>query len=142
MKTSLAMLFAVVLAALPASALADLYIVVNADNSIDALSVDQVERIFMLKTRRFENDVNIEPLAQPEGSRARDIFNSKVLKRNEQQLKYYWSRKMFSGGDRPPPIASGDSEIIEIIADKPGGIGYMLKPPKNEKVKVVLTIKN
>ncbi len=120
---------------------ADLYVIINRDNAIEALSADQAERIFLLKSKRFENGNAAEPVNQPEGSRARNLFNSKVLKRNEQQLKYYWSRKMFSGSDKPPQALASDADVEAFVAGKAGGIGYVTTAPVNERVKIVMTLK-
>lgn len=127
---------------LPTAGWSDVHVIVNAGNSTGNLSADQVERIFLLKTKRFDNGDSAEPVNQPEGSKARNRFNSQVLKRNEQQLKYYWSRKMFSGSDKPPPALVNDAEVEAFVAGKPGGVGYVLEPPKDARVKVVLTIKD
>ncbi len=125
----------------PALCRADLYIVVNKVNSQNSVTVDQVERIFLLKTKRFENGDSADPVNQPEGSRARNRFNTQLLRRNEQQLKYYWSRKMFSGSDKPPQALATDADVEAFVAGKPGGIGYLTVPPQNERVKTVLTVK-
>lgn len=127
---------------MPALCRADLYIVVNKSNTLESITADQVERIYMLKTRRFENGVNAEPIAQSDGSRARETFNRKVLNRTEQQLRYYWSRRMFSGGERPPLVGLNDSEIETFVADHQGGIGYLTAAPKDENVKTLLVVKD
>jgi ABC-type phosphate transport system substrate-binding protein len=119
----------------------ELYVIVNANNSLDSLSADQLERLFLLKTKRFENGESAEPVNQSEGSKARELFNEKVLQRNEQQLKYYWSRKMFSGSDKPPPIAVSNSDTETFVSEHPGGVGYLTRQPQSDQVKVVLTVK-
>jgi len=119
----------------------ELYVIVNAQNSVSALTVEQVERLFMLKTKRFENGDSAAPVNQSEGSKARELFNAKVLERNEQQLKYYWSRKMFSGSDKPPPIAVSDADTETYVSEHAGGVGYTVTPPQSDQVKVVLTIR-
>lgn len=119
---------------------AELFVVVNVDNSAKTMSPEQIERLFLLKSKRFENGDAAEPVNQTESAAVREKFNSKVLGRDEAQLKYYWSRKMFSGGDRPPPIVGGDADVEEFVAEHPGGIGYMAVAPKDARVKVVLKL--
>lgn len=121
---------------------ADVLVIVNSSNSLQTLTLDDINRIFLKKTKRFENGVNAEPIALAEGTKQRDTFNQKILQRDEQQLKYYWSRKMFSGGDRPPPAVASENDVITVVAEKPGGIGYVTTPPKDNRVKVVFQIKD
>ena len=121
---------------------ADVLVIVNSSNTLQALTLDDINRIFLKKTKRFENGVNAEPIALAEGTKQRNAFNQKILQRDEQQLKYYWSRKMFSGGDRPPPTVASENDVITVVAEKPGGIGYVTTPPKDSRVKVVFQIKD
>lgn len=124
------------------SAGADVLVIVNSSNSLQTLTLDDINRIFLKKTKRFENGVNAEPIALAEGAKQRNAFNQKILQRDEQQLKYYWSRKMFSGGDRPPPTVASENDVITVVAEKLGGIGYVTTPPKDNRVKVVFQIKD
>lgn len=121
---------------------ADVLVIVNSSNSLQSMTLDDINRIFLKKTKRFENGVNAEPIALAEGTKQRAAFNQKILQRDEQQLKYYWSRKMFSGGDRPPPTVASESDVITVVAEKPGGIGYVTTPPKDSRVKVVFQTKD
>lgn len=124
------------------AAQADLFVIVNVDNPVTAMTADQIERLFLMKAKRFESGEAAEPVNQPETSKARAAFNAKVLRRNEQQLKYYWSRKMFSGSDKPPPIVGGDTEVETFVAATKGGIGYLGAAPTNAAVKTVLRLKD
>jgi ABC-type phosphate transport system substrate-binding protein len=135
-----ALLFACLCLLMP-GARADVFVIVNASNSLTEMTMDDIDRIFLKKTKRFENGVGAEPFMQVEGSRPRMLFNSKILGRDEQQLKYYWSRKMFSGGDRPPPSVASEADMITLVAQKPGAIGYVTARPKDARVKVVFHVK-
>jgi len=129
------------LLSMPLMASAELYVIVNVNNTTIVVDKAQLERIYLLKAKRFENGDGVDPVNQPEGSSARETFNKLVMERSEQQLKYYWSRKMFAGGDKPPPVALTDEDVEEYVAGKDGGIGYIAVPPKNKRVKMVLRLK-
>ena len=141
-QASVRMLSFCLLACVPLATLADVYVIVNAGNSTKSMNADQVERIFLGKTKRFENGDGAEPVNQKDGSEARNVFNDKILRRSDQQLKYYWARKMFSGGDKPPPVVYNGEDVEDFVAGRPGGIGYLLRPPTLKDVKVVLRVKN
>ena len=123
------------------NAQADVYVIVNAGNPVAALSSDQIERLFLMKSKRFDSGDAAMPVNQDDGAPARQAFNERVLERNEQQLKYYWSRKMISGGDKPPPVVGGNAEVESFVAANPGGIGYLGAAPKQAGVKIVLHLK-
>lgn len=127
---------------LAGTARADVYVIVNVANSASALSPEQIERLFLLKSKRFESGEAAEPVNQTEQAAVRERFNDKVLGRTEAQLKYYWSRKMFAGGDKPPPVVGADSEVESFVATNKGGIGYLGVAPKGDNVKVVLRLKD
>ena len=126
---------------LSSQARSDVYVIVNAENSLNNITAEGVERIFLKKAKRFENDLNAEPIALAEGSKQRTSFNKLVLQRDEQQLKYYWSRKMFSGGDRPPGMVNSEAEVVALVAQKQEAIGYVTTRPTDAHVKVVLQLK-
>jgi len=141
-KSNMQRMIGLLLLCLVTTARADLFVIVHAGNPAADMTKDQVERLFMMKTKRFDNGDPAEPVSQPESSPVREKFNDKVLQRNEQQLKYSWSRKMFAGGDKPPPVVGADSEVESFVAANKGGIGYLGVAPKGDNVKVVLRLKD
>ena len=114
-----------------------LYIVVNTSNSIDSISLDQLNRIFSKKSKTFENGVPALPIAQKNSRQVTVYFNKVVMKKNAQQLKYYWSRKMFSGSSKPPKSLSSDTEVVKFVSSLKNAIGYVSKLPEDNNVKVI-----
>ena len=114
-----------------------LYIVVNTSNSIDSISLDQLNRIFSKKSKAFENGVPALPIAQKNSRQVTVYFNKVVMKKNAQQLKYYWSRKMFSGSSKPPKSLSSDTEVVKFVSSLKNAIGYVSKLPEDNNVKVI-----
>ena len=115
----------------------ELFIIVNVENSIDHMSVNQLGRIFSKKVKKFDNEMESLPVAQKNSRAVTLIFNKYVLKKNAQQLKYYWARKMFSGSSKPPKSLASDMEVIKFVASVKNAVGYVSKEPKNKKVKVI-----
>lgn len=113
------------------------YIVVHQSNSIDSITVSQLGRIFTKKTKTFENGVPALPIAQKNSRLVTEQFNKTILKKNAQQLKYYWSRKMFSGSSKPPKSLSSDTEVLKFVSSLKNAIGYVKKFPKDSDVKVI-----
>ena len=130
------------LALFVSAAQAELFVIVNKNNSVANLNKVDIERIFLRKTKRFENEMPADPVSQDEDSKVRQAFNVKILGRDQGKLKYYWSRKMFAGGDKPPPTVWDNSEVIEYVGTNEGGIGYVDIKPKDDRVKVVYHVKD
>ncbi len=115
----------------------ELFIIVNVNNSIDRMSVSHLGRIFSKKVKRFDNNMESLPVAQKSSRAVTVVFNKYILKKNAQQLKYYWARKMFSGSSKPPKSLASDMEVIKFVASVENAVGYVSKEPKNKKVKVI-----
>jgi len=116
----------------------ELFIIVNVKNSIDHMSANQLGRIFSKKVKKFDNEMASLPVAQKSSRAVTVHFNKYVLKKNAQQLKYYWARKMFSGSSKPPKSLASDMEVIKFVASVKNAVGYISKKPKNKKVKVII----
>lgn len=115
----------------------ELFIIVNVNNSIDHMSVSHLGRIFSKKVKKFNNNMESLPVAQKNSRAVTVVFNKYILKKNAQQLKYYWARKMFSGSSKPPKSLASDMEVIKFVASVENAVGYVSKEPKNKKVKVI-----
>ena len=127
------------------SASGELAIIVNNANDIQSVSVDEVARIFLGKSRELPDGTKVIPLDQLESVGLKEEFYSKVVKKSLPQLNSYWSRLIFTGRGQPPFAVSGDSEVLEFISANPNMIGYVdvksLQSAHNlGNVKVLLTV--
>ncbi|OUS24443.1 hypothetical protein A9Q99_24705 [Gammaproteobacteria bacterium 45_16_T64] len=113
------------------------YIIVNKNNSIETITIGQLSRVFTKKTKKFDNGVAALPIAQRASRSVTQLFNLRVLKKNAKQLKYYWSRKMFSGSSKPPKALSSDMEVEKFVASLQNAIGYVSQLPTSTQVKVL-----
>lgn len=121
------------------SAQAQIVIIVHPDNPIESLSDEQASNLFLGKTKTFPNGQTAVPIDQEPGNDARTMFAEKVLKRNESQIKAYWSRLIFTGKGKPPKMVEDGEEMIGLISMNPSLIGYVEKDEVDDSVKVVYT---
>jgi len=121
-------------------AFAEVAVIVNPANS-DTLSKDEIARLYMAKARTFSNGVAAAPIDLPEGSALRLEFDDKVLGKEENQLKSYWSRLIFTGKAVPPRVANSDAEVIDIVKSNKDAIGYINAGSVDSSVRVVGTFK-
>ena len=111
--------------AFPATANAELIIVVSIKSTVNTLTAEQTARIFLGKDDKFPNDQTAFPVDQPEGTTLRDEFYSKVAHKNPSQISSYWAKLIFTGEGRLPKVAADDNAVINFILNNPNAIGYI-----------------
>lgn len=127
-------------AAITQQAHAELAIIAHPNNSMMGISKDELERIYLGKSRSFSNGRSVKAVDQTVGSRARDKFNKEVLQMTEAKRKAYWSRLVFTGKGKPPASLDDDAAVLEWIASHPDGLGYITGSKISKRVKVLLIL--
>lgn len=113
---------AAILGAVPTHALADIYIIVNAETTVSA---DDIKSIF-LGDKELAGSVKIRPL---DNSSAKDEFLLKVLQMSSLRYESLWMKKSFRDGISPPAERATDEEVLALVKSTPGAIGYLKSPP-------------
>ncbi len=111
-------------------------VIVHPQNT-NALSEEDISRIFLGKRKSFPDGSEAIPIDQVEGSPARTSFVGSVLKKSDQQIKAYWAQLLFTGKGTPPTIIDEASDVKKLIADNPNLIGYIDSAQVDDTVKVV-----
>jgi ABC-type phosphate transport system substrate-binding protein len=114
-------------------------VVVHNDNKVTSLSRDDVAKLFIGQVRTWDKlgySAPVEPVDQVEDSEVRAAFTEAIHKTKVSAIKSYWQRMIFSGRGVPPPEVEGDRKVLDHVASRPGGIGYVAANTKLEsKVK-------
>jgi len=118
-------------------AAADVVAVISAKNPVTALSRNQVVDIFLGKSSRFPDGSQAVPIDQAEGSAARDELYTNFAGKSPAQVKAYWSKIIFTGRGQPPRQVPNGVEMLKVIADSPGTIGYIEQSLVDSSVKVL-----
>lgn len=113
-------------------------VVVNSGVAVDAMSADEVSKIFLKQTPKFANGTAAAPVDQKAGPRA--AFTKAVHGKPVAAIDTYWQQQIFSGKEVPPPSKATDDDVIAFVKSNPGGIGYVSAGAATAGVKVV-TIK-
>ncbi|HET8868838.1 MAG TPA: hypothetical protein VFM48_00185 [Aquabacterium sp.] len=124
-----------------AVARADVYVIVNAVNSIHPLSRKEAVDLFMGRTRTYPNGDFVLACDLPRDSAVRASFYDALTGMTQAQLNSYWSRLMFTGQVMPPQMIQTEQGVIEMVRRNPGAIAYVGQEPQDRGVRVVLTIK-
>lgn len=125
---------------LSSSAIGGTVVIVNKSNPVTNLSKDEVRKIFLAKTRRFDSGVKAQPVDQKKKSDVHKNFYTKVAGKSPRQIHFYWSRLVFTGKGKPPKSLSDDSSVKAFVAESEGGIGYISEKNVDGTVKVVLKV--
>jgi len=122
-----------------AQAMAGLVVIVNPGAGVTALTMDDVSRIFLAKTKSFPNEKSAVPINQNEGSPMRAAFEEKVLKKTPSQVNAYWTQLLFTGKGTPPKDVGTDADVKKLVADNPNIVGYVDSSVVDASVTVVYT---
>ena len=119
---------------------AALAIVAHPSNSVSGISADDAQRIFLGKNGEFANGRRAAPVDQSPGTASRTKFMKSVIHKSEDELKGYWSKRMFSGKGQPPREVGDDAAVKAWVASNPEAIGYIDGKLMDGSVKVLFII--
>jgi len=116
----------------PGGQRAAIVIVVSRTSQIDDLSLDELRRIFMLKSGS-----RLRPLNLPPGAPERIAFERTVLGMTAAEAARYWIERKIRGQGAPPKTIPSSQLLMRIVARVPDTIGYAADGPLPAGVKVV-----
>ncbi len=125
---------------IPCASFADLVVITNKNMPITSLSADEINRIYLGKTKFLPNGVKVIPVDQATGSSAREKFYTNVIKKSDTEVKSYWSRVIFTGQGYPPIQESDDTAVKDLVSKNPNCMGYVDRSVVDGSVKVVYTV--
>ena len=111
--------------ALASSDVTGFRVIVNRANPADQIAVQDVARLFLKTTRRWDSGAAAQPVDQTLTSPVRQQFTREVLGQTPGQLQEYWLRQTFSGREVPPPVRPTDTAVVEFVRGTEGAIGYV-----------------
>ena len=114
----------------------DIVIIVNRDNA-NVVDAAFVQRVYVGAIKGWPDGRPVLVLDQPEGSEAREVFCTTVLKKSVTNVKAIWSQNIFTGKGLPPNVASPDEAIKQAVAANVGAIGYIRASQLDATVKVL-----
>ena len=122
-------------------ACADIYVVVNAANSLKPLSNKEAVDLFMGRTRTYPNGDYVLACDLPRDNPVRGAFYHALTGMSQAQLNSYWARLMFTGQVMPPQLLQSEQSVVEMVKRNPGAIGYVGQEPQDKGLRVVMTIR-
>lgn len=104
-------------------------IIAHEKNPAGAASREFLADVFLKRASRWESSQNAVPVDQRADSRVRRAFSLGVLKRPVTAVRSYWTQRIFSGRDVPPPELGSDEAVARFVASHPGAVGYVAAGP-------------
>ena len=111
-----------VIAFVALSAQADIYVIAHPGMLVAA---DGVKDVFT-GNKQFIGSTKLQPV---DNGPAQDEFLSRALGMNASRYNTLWTKKSFRDGLIPPPVKSGNTEVLEFVRKTQGAIGYITIPP-------------
>jgi ABC-type phosphate transport system substrate-binding protein len=122
----------------PFAATAEIVVVVNKANTIEALQADDVRRIFLGRVGAFpQTGKPMQVLDQNKSSDAYKQFYEEIVGFKIRHLIRYRAAYVFSGRGAVPKVTGKDSEVKEQVIANASAIGYLDARYVDDSLKVV-----
>ncbi len=112
-------------------------IIINAANPVSSMEKDEVARIFLKRTIKWEDGRLIMPVDQVKPSPVRAAFSKAILDSTPAAVEAYWLKKLYSGDAVPPPEKEADADVAFYVGRNAAAIGYVSAPVTAEGVKTL-----
>lgn len=112
-------------------------LIVHPSVTVDAVSREQLARLYLKKGIRWSDGRSAVPVDQSEGSAVRAAFTRDVLAKTPNEVKSYWQQQIFTGRAAPPAVRGSDAEVVRFVAQTSGAVGYVSAAAEVRDVKVV-----
>lgn len=140
MKLSLLPLLASVFVSVAAQA--DIVVIAHASSPLNILTREEIGRIYMKRMKNLPRAKQLElfPVSQSSVAAMQDAFYLHVTDKDQNQLRAYWARLLFTGKDKPPKDGKDDEGVKRLVAESPGTIGFIQSSALSKEFKVLYRI--
>ena len=126
--------------ALMRNASAELVVIANANSGINKLSKTDIVNLYMGKNRKFPNGLMALPVDLKNSDIEQAEFYSYLTGKDLPEINSYRARLHFSGLGSPPVQANSMDEVIDIVSENKGAIGYIDRKKIDKRVKLIFII--
>ncbi|MCK9283257.1 MAG: phosphate ABC transporter substrate-binding protein [Rhodocyclaceae bacterium] len=106
---------------------AEVFVICNSGVQIAAPEIKEV----FTGDKQFAGTLKLNPV---DNGPLQAAFLSAVLKLDTLRYNMIWTKKSFREGINPPPVKSGDSDVLDFVRKTPGAIGYVSSAPSGVTV--------
>jgi len=94
------------------------------------IATAEIKEIFTGE-KLFAGGIRLNPV---DNASAQTAFLAAFLKMDVIRYNTIWTKKSFREGITPPPIKSGDNEVLAFVRKTPGAVGYVSGTPSGVTV--------
>lgn len=123
------------------SAHPEILVVAHPSAPVTRLSDTELESIFTLSNRRWEDGSKIIPFNLPSRSQTRVVFDRTVLRMEPDRVSRFWLDRRIRGQGSAPRNVPSASLMARLIAKLPGSIGYMPATTPSAGARVIARIR-
>ncbi|MCP4111003.1 MAG: hypothetical protein GY749_36680 [Desulfobacteraceae bacterium] len=115
-------------------------IIINDSVEAEAITRDDLKKIFLGKKVKWNSNQSIKIAVLKEGG-IHENFLRTYIQKTSSQFRYYWKKLLFTGKGIPPKSFTSEDEIINYVSSTVGAIGYASSGIQKDGIKVI-TIKD
>lgn len=118
---------------------ADIVVIAHASSPLKSLTREEIGRIYMKRMKHLPRAKQLElfPVSQSSVAGMQDAFYLHVTDKDQNQLRAYWARLLFTGKDKPPKDGKDDEGVKRLVAESPGTIGFIQSSALSQEFKVL-----
>jgi hypothetical protein len=113
------------------------WVIVHPDNPADTLRRDEVSKLFLKQITRWSDGRAAAPVDLVVAAATRDAFSRDIHRRPVSAIKKYWQQMVFSGQSAPPPEVATENDVLAMVRENPGAIGYVSDEATLKGVKIL-----
>jgi len=109
---------------------AEFVVVINESVDVEHISPQKLAHIYALQVKNWDNGQAIKAYTFPSNHADYKTFALRTLRIQPHQLNRRWTRMLFTGTGNPPIKVADDSEMLDVVRNHSGAIGYVKKHSK------------
>lgn len=117
---------------------AQVYVIVNKNNPIESLSKTEVEQIYTLKKKNWDNGSKILVLDNKNENASTKFYS--FFGKQVTDFRKIWMRVQFSGEGQAPTVLNNDAEVIQKVSNEVNAIGFVAQKDIGNNAKIVFQI--
>jgi ABC-type phosphate transport system substrate-binding protein len=115
-------------------------VVIHPQSSTAQISRSLLRGIFGMRVRTWPDGTPVRVYVLEDDDPTHVEFCKSVLRIYPYQLRQNWDRLVYSGTGQPPIGVSSEQELLRLVAQTPGAIGYLNRketPVRGDRLKVL-----
>lgn len=112
-------------------------IIVHPKNKNTQLTLNQARAIFSLRVRQWTDGSTIHVIVLRDQNPIHIDFLKSILKILPHQLRRHWDRYIYSGIGQGPTVVNNQQDMISMVNQLPGAIGYIEQGGLHEQVNIL-----